>query len=179
MSERKLLLVDAHALIHRSYHAIEREVDFAYRRADKGSIRFCKHAFKGDKRTAAGYDIAAAFDQGKSIRVEQFAEYKANRPSTPDDLRSQFKRCREFCAVLGIPVFAKEGFEADDLIGTLSLQSESQKLDTVILTGDRDTLQLVDDHTNVLMFIGYTGEIKLYDSAAVQERFGFGPKQLN
>lgn len=177
MSEQKLLLVDAHALIHRSYHAIERELTSPSGEPTKAVYGFASTLLKVIKEQQPQY-IAAAFDQGKSIRTEQYADYKANRPSTPDDLRLQFARCREFCEVLGIPVFAREGFEADDLIGTLSQQSEAQKLDTVILTGDRDTLQLVDEHTNVLMFIGYTGEIKLYDAAAVKERFGFGPKQL-
>lgn len=177
MPETKLLLIDAHALIHRSYHAIERELTSPTGEPTKAVYGFASTLLKTIKDQQPDY-VVATFDAGKSIRTEQFPEYKANRPPTPDDLRSQFQRCREFCAALGIPVFAVKGFEADDLIGTLSKQAEAEKLNTVILTGDRDTLQLVDDLTHVLMFVGYTGEIKPYDTAAVQERFGFGPTQL-
>jgi DNA polymerase-1 len=177
MSDTKLLLIDAHALIHRSYHAIERELTSPTGEPTKAVYGFASTLLKVIKEQQPQY-VVATFDAGKSFRSEQFAEYKSNRPPTPDDLRSQFARCREFCAVMGIPVFALEGYEADDLIGTLSKQSEAKNLDTLILTGDRDTLQLVDELTKVLMFIGYTGEIKLYDTAAVNERFGFGPEQL-
>lgn len=177
MPDTKLLLIDAHALIHRSYHAIERELNSPTGEPTKAVYGFASTLLKVIKEQQPQY-VVATFDAGKSFRSEQYAEYKSNRPTTPDDLRSQFARCREFCAVLGIPVFALEGYEADDLIGTLSKQSEAQRLDTVILTGDRDTLQLVDELTRVLMFIGYTGEIKLYDTAAVRDRFGFGPQQL-
>lgn len=173
----KLLLIDAHALIHRSYHAIERELTSPTGEPTKAVYGFASTLLKVIKDQQPDY-VVATFDMGKSFRSTQYPEYKANRPPTPDDLRPQFARSREFCAVLGIPVFMKEGFEADDLIGTLSLQARDEDLYTVILTGDRDTLQLVDDRTNVLMFIGYTGEIKLYDANAVQERFGFGPTRL-
>jgi len=177
MSDTKLLLVDAHALIHRSYHAIERELTSPSGEPTKAVYGFASTLLKVIKEQQPQY-VIAAFDAGKSFRAEQFVEYKANRPSTPDDLRSQFERCRQFCAVLGIPVFALEGYEADDLIGTLSKQAQAQQLDTLILTGDRDTLQLVNDKIQVLMFVGYTGEIKLYDTAAVVERFGLTPPQL-
>ena len=178
MPETKLLLIDAHALIHRSYHAIERELTSPTTgEPTKAVYGFASTLLKVIKDQQPTH-VVATFDAGASFRSEQFAEYKANRPSTPDDLRSQFARCQEFCRALNIPVFALQGFEADDLIGTLSKQAEAKNLDTIILTGDRDTLQLVDDKTNVLMFIGYTGEIKMYDAAAVQERFGFGPQQL-
>lgn len=173
----KLLLIDAHALIHRSYHAIERELTSPTGEPTKAVYGFASTLLKVIKDQQPTH-VVATFDAGLSGRNEQFPEYKANRPPTPDDLRSQFARCQEFCAALNIPVFVVKGFEADDLIGTLSKQAEEKNLDTVILTGDRDTLQLVDDKTNVLMFIGYTGEIKLYDANAVQERFGFGPQQL-
>src|SRR5262245_34825255 len=100
MSDKKLLLVDAHALIHRSYHAIERELNSPSGEPTKAVYGFASTLLKVIKEQQPQY-IAAAFDMGKSIRVEQFADYKANRPPTPDDLRPQFARSREFCAVLG------------------------------------------------------------------------------
>ncbi len=177
MAEGKLLLVDAHALIHRAFHAIETDLQSPTGEPTKAVYGFVSTLLKAIKDQEPQY-VIAAFDVGRSFRAEQFAEYKATRPSTPDDLRSQFIRCREFCEAIGIPVFALEGYEADDLIGTLAKQAEVRDLDTVIFTGDRDTLQLVNDKTKVLMIVGYTGELKLYDEAAVRERFGFGPQQL-
>ncbi len=177
MSDAKLLLIDAHALIHRSYHAIDRELTSPTGEPTKAVYGFASTLLKVIKERQPQY-VIATFDAGKSFRAAQFAEYKANRPATPDDLKSQFARCQEFCRALDIPVFALEGYEADDLIGTLSKQAEEKNLDTLILTGDRDTLQLVDAKTRVLMIMGYTGELKLYDDAAVVERFGFAPSQL-
>lgn len=177
MSETQLLLIDAHALIHRSYHAIERDLTAPSGEPTKAVYGFASTLLKVIKERQPQY-VIATFDAGKSFRAKRFAAYKANRPPTPDDLKSQFARCQEFCRALNIPVFAEPGYEADDLIGTLSKQAHTANLDTIILTGDRDTLQLVDAKTNVLMIIGQTGELKLYDDAAVIERFGFTPAQL-
>lgn len=177
MSETQLLLIDAHALIHRSYHAIERDLTSPSGEPTKAVYGFASTLLKVIKERQPQY-VIATFDAGKSFRAERFAAYKANRPPTPDDLKSQFARCQEFCRALNIPVFVESGYEADDLIGTLSKQAQAKNLDTLILTGDRDTLQLVDGKTNVLMIIGQTGELKLYDAAAVVERFGFAPAQL-
>ncbi len=177
MSETQLLLIDAHALIHRSYHAIERDLTSPSGEPTKAVYGFASTLLKVIKERQPQY-VIATFDAGKSFRAERFAAYKANRPPTPDDLKSQFARCQEFCRALNIPVFVESGYEADDLIGTLSKQAQVENLDTLILTGDRDTLQLVDGKTNVLMIIGQTGELKLYDAAAVVERFGFAPAQL-
>src|SRR5581483_4067728 len=110
MPEAKLLLVDAHALIHRSYHAIERDLTSPSGEPTKAVYGFASTLLKVIKEQQPQY-VIAAFDVGKSFRIDQFVAYKANRPSTPDDLRSQFARSREFCQALGIPVFAVEGFE--------------------------------------------------------------------
>lgn len=177
MAREKLLLIDAHALIHRAYHAIERDLTSPAGEPTKAVYGFASTLLKVLKEAQPQY-VVAAFDVGRSLRAEQFAEYKATRPPLAADLEMQFERCRELCAALGIPVFGVEGYEADDLIGTLARQAEPHNLQTLILTGDLDTLQLVDAQTHVLMFVGRSGEIKVYDPDAVRERFGFSAQQL-
>lgn len=172
-----LLLIDSHALIHRAYHAIPTDLVSPEGEPTKAVFGFVSTILKVLKDVQPRY-VAAAFDVGKSFRAEQFAEYKATRPKLADDLRPQIQRSREFCEAFGVPVYSAEGFEADDLIGALAKQASAQGIQTVILTGDTDTLQLVDAHTNVLMFIGRTGDMGNYDAERVRERYGLEPSQL-
>lgn len=94
--------------------------------------------------------VAIAFDKGKqTFRTELYPDYKGNRPEAPDDLRPQFALIREVLAALGLPVIEEEGFEGDDIMGSLSRQWASKDLPVYIVSGDRDTLQLVTDTTTV------------------------------
>src|SRR2546423_1336049 len=86
-----------------------------------------------------GYLVVTAFCH------EQFTPYKAHRPALPDNMKPQFRRIREVVQAFGIPIYEKDGFEADDVLGTLSVQAKQQGVDTIIYTGDMDTLQLVND----------------------------------
>lgn len=173
----KLLLIDAHALIHRAYHAITTDLMSPEGEPTKAVYGFINTILRVLKDVEPQY-LAAAFDVGKSFRAKQFAAYKATRPKLADDLRAQIQRSRELCEAFGIPVYAQEGFEADDLIGALAKQADAQDIETIILTGDTDTLQLVNDQTHILMFVGRTGEMAEYDEAKVQERYGLEPQQL-
>lgn len=173
----KLLLVDAHALIHRSYHAITTDLMSPGGEPTKAVYGFINTLLKVLKEVEPQY-AAAAFDVGKSFRADRYPEYKATRPKMADDLRPQIQRSREFCEAFGIPVYARAGFEADDLIGALATQANERGLETIILTGDTDTLQLVNENIKVLMFVGRTSEMALYDEPKVEERYGLKPAQL-
>ena len=96
----------------------------------------------------------------------------------PDDLRSQIERIHELAKAMGIPVYTKEGFEADDLLGTLSQQAQEAGLDTIIITGDSDTFQLISPFVRVLAPQGRMGDALLYDETRIRERYGLEPKQL-
>src|SRR5205085_8411695 len=105
-------------------------------------------------------------------------DYKATRPRMSDDLRQQFQRVRQVVRVLNIPIFEQDGYEADDLLGGLAKQAGTEGVDTLIVTGDLDTLQLVDDHTRVQIPRRGLTDAVTYDAAAVRDRYGLEPAQV-
>ena len=179
MPSKKLLLIDANALIHRAWHAIPPLT------TKKGEMVNALYGFlimllkvlpqqKPDS-------VIAAFDlKGPTFRHKLFTAYKAQRVKKPDELYEQFPKIKEVLRALGICILEKEGFEADDIIGTMSVWATNQQpaLHTTILTGDMDTLQLVNDTVHVLCFKKGVSETVLYDEAAVQARYGLETKQL-
>jgi DNA polymerase I len=123
--------------------------------------------------------ILAAFDKGMPVdRVALFAEYKAQRRTMPDELRGQFSLVRRVLATYDIPIVELEGQEADDVIATLARQAEEAGEQTIVVTGDLDLLQIVNDRTMVLVTRRGITELGRYDPTAVRERFGLDPTQL-
>lgn len=120
--------------------------------------------------------VAVTFDtKAPTFRKEMFPEYKAHRPPVDPALHEQIPIVKEILEPMGVPVYEYDGFEADDLIGTLSKQASEQGIKTLILTGDADQLQLVDEQTSLLMYTGF-GEMRTYDPAGVAEKYdGLGP----
>ncbi len=124
--------------------------------------------------------IAVAFDLGKpTFRHERYAEYKGTRTRMPDDMREQIPKVRDVVAALGFPVYEREGFEADDVIATLAGQATARDLDVTILTGDLDMLQLVGEHTRLMVSLrGGVANTVSYDLAKIEERWGLRPDQM-
>lgn len=123
--------------------------------------------------------VVAAFDKGMPAeRVALYKDYKAQRTAMPDELRGQFALVRRILAVHGIPVVELDGQEADDVIATLARQAEEAGEQTIVVTGDLDLLQIVDERTTVLTTRRGITELGRYDPAAVRERFGLDPSQL-
>ncbi|MCQ3980138.1 MAG: hypothetical protein DPW09_42520, partial [Anaerolineae bacterium] len=120
------------------------------------------------------------FDAGDTFRHKLYGDYKATREKMPDDLASQITRIEQLVKAFNMPVFTKEGYEADDLLGTLATQAAAQGIETLIVTGDRDAFQLVGPHIKVVYPGGQNrfNERKLYNEAEVQARFGVPPSQL-
>ncbi|HEX9077583.1 MAG TPA: 5'-3' exonuclease H3TH domain-containing protein, partial [Anaerolineae bacterium] len=173
----KLVLFDAHAVIHRAYHAIPPSLTSPAGEPTNATYGFVSTLLRVLGEEQPDY-VAAAFDVGRSFRHADFAEYKATRPALADDLGVQIKRSRELAEAFGIPTFGVEGFEADDLLGTLSRQASDQGVETVIVTGDTDTFQLIGPHVSVLTFSRQFGDLIRYDQAAIQERYQLQPRQL-
>lgn len=173
----KLVLLDSHALIHRAYHALPPNFTSPKGEPTNATYGFTSTLLKVLSDEKPDY-IAAAFDVGPSFRQKDFAEYKATRPRLADDLAVQLARSRDVAEAFGIPSFGVENFEADDLLGTLAKQAGERGIDTVIVTGDTDTFQLVDKKTSIAYYVGRTGEVTLYDEAKVEERYGLKPRQL-
>ena len=123
--------------------------------------------------------VLVSFDVGLTFRHEQFDGYKAHRRPMPDELKHQIDRMRQVLEALNIPVYEAIGFEADDVIGTLSRQAAEQGIDALIVTGDSDMLQLVDERVVVVLPGGQRfGEYRIFDRDAVNARFGFGPDRV-
>jgi DNA polymerase-1 len=183
MAQRKrLALIDGHALAFRAFHALKD----AGLRASSGEPTYAVFGFAQILLTmiqeqAPDY-VAVSFDVGRTFRDDMYAEYKAGRAETPEEFHPQLKRIQELVAALNIPVYTADGFEADDVIGALSVQAAERGVETIILTGDTDSLQLVNDHVRVLLANPYAKGGKnttMYDEAAVRERYeGLAPAQL-
>ena len=178
MSEKKrLLLLDGHALAYRAYHAIP-PLTTPEGEPSNATFGFANMLLKAVSDLQPDY-VIATFDMGRTFRHEAYGAYKATRLQTPDDLGVQFRRIRQMVSALHIPVVEKEGYEADDLLGTLAREAEEQGLDTIIVTGDTDTFQLITGGVRVLYPQRNVGDSKLYDRDAVIERYeGLTPEQL-
>ncbi|HEV7215562.1 MAG TPA: DNA polymerase, partial [Chloroflexota bacterium] len=173
----RLVLVDGNALVHRAFHAIGPlmtsrgelvNATFGFASMLLTSLQMIKPAC-----VAVAFDMAAP-----TFRKQQFDAYKAHRPRMPSELAAQFPRVRQIVEVLGIPIYETPEFEADDVLGTLSVQAVAQGLDVTIVTGDLDALQLVNEHVTVLINRRGVQDTMQYDPAAVLQRFGFSPLQL-
>ncbi len=174
-----LVLLDGHALFHRSFHAFPEEMSTTAGEPTNAIFGFTRMVLDVLKFINPEY-LALTFDRPTpTFRHKAYGPYKAHRPPLPDAMRPQFKRVRDVISALNIPVYELDGFEADDLLGTLSLQAEKMRVRTVIATGDLDTIQLVDDWVRVTFARQpRSGQFDYYDVAAVEERYGFEPIRL-
>jgi DNA polymerase-1 len=173
----KLLIIDGNALIHRSFHALPPSLltkEGELVNAVYGFTAFLLKAIKEQKPTY----VALTLDKkGPTFRHLEYKEYKATRTKAPDELYAQFGRVKQVAATLGVPLYELDGFEADDLIGTIA-KNVGDQVDTIIVTGDMDTLQLVDDTTFVYAMSRGLSDSVLYDELAVKAKYGFGPERL-
>ena len=174
-----LMLMDGHALVHRAWHAIREPLTVSATGEDVRGVYGFVNSFIRSLQDWEPSHCAIAFDlPAPTFRHERFKEYKAHRPPTPPELRSQFERVRQLIAAFEIPGYQCEGYEADDVLGTLCRQAEEQEIETVILTGDSDTLQLVSPWVRVFMSSSVQ-QAKVYDVAGVKDRFGgLGPEAV-
>lgn len=172
-----LVLIDANSLIHRAYHAIP-PLSTSSGRPVNAVFGFAQTLLK--LLTENRPDLAAvAFDPpGKTFRHEIFPGYKANRPPLPADLAEQLDLARELIRVCRLPIVETPGFEADDVIGTLATQAARAGMDVLIVSTDRDCLQLVGDRVKVLSPSRGREDAVLYDAETVKARHGYGPQQV-
>ncbi len=175
-TERKrLILIDGHAMIHRAYHAVPETLATKKGEVVNATFGFTSLLIKALNEIKPDY-IAVTFDrQAPTFRHQQFAPYKAHRPTMPENMRPQFGRIREVVEAFGIPIYEMDGFEADDVLGTLARQATQLGVKTIILTGDMDTLQLVDEHVSVMAAKKGITEVTEYSIDEVQQRFGVSP----
>ena len=176
---KTLILIDGHALAYRQFFALERTgMKNSENQPTWAVYGFFKAVFDLLSKIHPDF-IAVAFDVGRrTFRTEKFEEYKANREAMPDTLRSQIGVICDGLNAFDIPIITKEGFEADDIIGTISKLASEKGHNTLILTGDQDSFQLIDTEGTVKVLIPSKGELVEYDWNKVYEKLGVYPNQI-
>lgn len=173
MSQAPLVLVDGSSYLYRAFHALPPLT--TSKGMPTGAVKGVLNMLKSLRRQYPDSLFAVVFDaKGGTFRDAMFAEYKANRPSMPDDLRVQVEPLHASVKALGYPLLCVEGVEADDVIGTLARSSAAQGRPVIISTGDKDMAQLVDGHITLVNTM--TGSV--LDVAGVHEKFGVGPEHI-
>jgi DNA polymerase-1 len=176
-TSKTFLVLDGNALLHRAWHAIPPLTtrDGLVVNAAYGFAMILEKMMETHKPDY----MAVAWDlPGATFRHELFKEYKAQRERKEQELYDQIPIIQKILVGFGVPSVSAPGYEADDIIGTLAKQAAREGMDAMIVTGDLDSLQLVDDKIKVLFFQKGISETKLYDESAVRERYGLSPTQL-
>lgn len=180
--KKKLIIIDSNSIIHRAYHALPPLT------TKKGELvnavyGFLLVFFKALREFQPDFVVACFDYPAPTFRHKKFKEYKITRPPAPEELYQQIPKVKEILAAFSVPFFEKEGFEADDIIGTIvNLAPKKQlipKIETIILSGDLDALQLVNPQTKVYTLRKGVKDVVLYDEALVKEKYqGLSPNQL-
>ncbi|MEU5142042.1 DNA polymerase I [Streptomyces sp. NPDC021139] len=174
----RLMLMDGHSLAYRAFFALPAENFTTATGQPTNAIYGFASMLANTLRDEAPTHFAVAFDVSrKTWRSEEFTEYKANRSKTPDEFKGQVELIGELLDSMHVPRFAVEGFEADDVIATLATQAEAEGFDVLIVTGDRDSFQLVSEHTTVLYPTKGVSELTRFTPEKVFEKYGLTPAQ--
>jgi DNA polymerase I len=175
--KKTLLLLDGNAIVHRAYHAIPplSTTDGVQTNAVFG---FTSTLLTVLEKFHPDYIIATFDLPGKTFRHEIFDQYKATRKETPEDLVPQFDLVKNVVRSFGIEIIEKDGYEADDVIGTIAKNASKENIDTIIVTGDKDTLQLVNDQVRVFTMSRGIHDMVLYDKDLVREKMGVDVAQI-
>ncbi len=174
--KQKFMIIDGNALIHRSFHALPPLT------TKNGEIVNAVYGFttvliKALREFRPEYVALTLDRKEKTFRHKQFKDYKATRVKAPDELYEQIPRVKEIAENFNIPIFELAGFEADDLIGTLANKVDG-KVEKIIVTGDMDTMQLINDHTKVFTMKRGLTDSMIYDEKGVEGRYGLIPEQM-
>lgn len=173
----KIMIIDGSSLLHRAFYALPTLTtkDGLY---TNGVYGFLTMFYRIMEEYKPDY-VCVAFDKkGPTFRHKEFKEYKGTRQSTPSELAQQFPMIRSVLKAMGIKTLAMDEYEADDIAGTLSKMAKEKSIESILVTGDKDYLQLVDDNTKVLITRKGISEMDLYDDEKIAEVYELEPKQL-
>jgi DNA polymerase-1 len=177
MKKKKFIIIDANALLHRSFHALPPLT------TKKGQLINAVYGFtavllKVFREFKPEY-MAVAFDvKKKTFRHKEFKEYKAGRIKAPDEFYAQIPLAKKVLEAFGISIFEKEDFEADDIIGTVTEENKKKDIDNIIVTGDKDSFQLINDQTKVYTLRKGITDTVTYDAHLLKQRYGISPEQM-
>lgn len=177
-NKKRLVLLDSHAILHRAYHAIP---DFATSKGEPTGALYglITMLLKAIYDFSPDYILAARDLPGPTFRDEMYEAYKGTRTETDESLVVQLKKAPDLLKAFGVPVYSKEGYEADDVIGTIAEHAKKEGLEVIIATGDADMFQLVDgESVQVYHLRQGINDLILYDDERVRERYGFGPEHV-
>jgi DNA polymerase-1 len=173
-----LLLVDGHSQAYRAFFGVKTPLMTRRGELTTAVFGFARKLLSVLKEYAPDY-VAVAFDVGETWRHKSFPEYKATRDRMPSEMRDQMTRIEEMLAAFKIPIVTRENYEADDVLGSLARQAAEKGYDVLILTGDRDMFQLVDDHVKILYTSGGPNpKTSLYGPKEILDRYGLTPQQF-
>jgi len=174
----KLIIIDGNSLINRAYYALQRPMITKSGLYTHGVYGFLNMLNKITADYKPDY-LAVAFDRkAPTFRHLEYAEYKATRKGMPPELAMQLPLLKEVLAAMKVKMLEIDGFEADDIIGTVAKKAEAEGYETMIISGDKDELQLAAGKTKVLITKKGISEFELYDEAAIYEKYGFSPEQI-
>lgn len=178
MARRTIAVVDGNSLLHRAFHALPETMTAPDGRPTNAAFGFVSMLTK--MLTELRPDgVVVAFDAGMpAFRRDALEQYKVHRPPTADALKLQFPMVRELLDAMGLPVVCLDGWEGDDILGTLAREGERRGLDVLLVTGDRDAFQLVSEHVKVVTTRKGLTDIAVYGPAEVEERYGITPAQV-
>lgn len=174
---KKFVVIDGNSVMHRAFYALPilSTAQGRYTNAVYGFTTMLLRLLEDVKPD----HLVVAFDKGKfTFRNEAYDKYKAQRRATPAELREQFPLVQEVLRAFGIPISEREGYEADDLIGTLAVRAAAAGEEVLVVTGDRDALQLIGPRVKVMLMRRGLSEIDVYDAAVLQEKYGLTPAQI-
>ncbi|MBU1255466.1 hypothetical protein KKE74_00315 [Patescibacteria group bacterium] len=174
---KKLIILDGNALIYRAFYALP-PLKNKQGKLTNAVYGFTSILFRFIQELNPDYLIATFDLQGPTFRNLEYKEYKAKRVKAPQDLYDQIPMVKEVVKSLNIPIYEKQGFEADDVIGTIVQKTKNEQIKNIIITGDLDTLQLVDQKTEVYTPKKGVKDMFVYDQKSVKERFDLNPKQI-
>ncbi|HXH59972.1 MAG TPA: DNA polymerase I [Fimbriimonadaceae bacterium] len=177
MARKRLVLIDGYSLLFRGFYG-SRYLSTSAGKPTNALFAFTNMLFAIFGNIEPDAVVVALDAPGKTFRHAEFPEYKGTRRETPQELIEQLEGSRELISAFGIPVLEVTGYEADDIVGTVSRQAEENGYDTTIVTGDLDTLQLVDNAVSVMTPQNFGKPPKTYGPEEVVERYGFGPEHV-
>jgi len=177
MKRKKFIIIDGNSLANRAFYAIPllSNSEGVITNAVYGFTNMLMRLFKDEEPDY----LAVAFDKGRKVfRHEEFEEYKAKRKGMPEELRPQMNIIKDILKAMNVAIFEQEGYEADDLIGTMAKWAEKQGWETLVVTGDRDALQLISEQTKVLLTRRGITDLDIYDLQALKEKYNLNPCQI-
>ena len=176
-NRKKFILVDGQGILYRTFYALP-QLTTSYGQIVNAVYGFTMILSRLLEEEKPEYMMIIFDTPIPTFRHKEFKEYKANRKKMPDELINQIPLIKEIINNYNIPIYSKEGYEADDIIGTIAKEAEKRNCNIIIVTGDKDAFQLISPHTKVMTTIKGVTEVKIYDEESIRKKYGIDPGKI-